>query len=642
MAPRPIALLSFLCLAGCPVEPPPTVTSCAEGELLDGVDCVPADCGVGLWGDVQPDPEGTTWYVLAGSDAAGDGAEERPFATISAGMEAATAAPGGRIVIGAGHYPERLAFSRAHDGLDLVGRCTELVTLDGEGLAAAALSVFASQVVVRSITITGGRPGIIAGQVPGAPGLVLRGNDLVIETNGGYGVLATGSGVLMDLAESVIRDVTPTNDLSPGRGIGVEQGARLVGVGLRVEQILGIGIQVRGGDSDAEIDGLTIDAVLAQDDGSLGRGVHVVDGGALDLRNAAVGVPIEQALLIEGAGSRLDFADGSVACGTGWCGRALSGGTLAAEGVAWTLSDGPGLQVHGAFSFADLQDVSLIGPSVSPLTVEAGAALLAGGVTVEDAAGQGLHAAGFGTLASLTDVDLVRPGLGGLLVTDGAEVEADDLGVGDAGGPGLLAARDGTIECTACQVDGAVFAGALAMSAGAVHLDGGTISASLPHPDRAGGVGVLGIDDGSAATTLQVDDTTITGHPHAGVGFMGGGTWRIAGAIIEASGGGGQGPGLLARAATTYWQEPSGPGLFIFGNRFRQLPNDALLFDGATGTLAGNVFEDVGQLQIYTQNCAAVSPPATAEQLQGNDCAGPPRDLGEPLSWPAPPVPPGL
>jgi hypothetical protein len=627
---------------GCPEAPPDGVAPCPAAQILDGEECVSAACGTAPWGDVGPDPDGTTWYVLAGSESDGDGSEERPFPRIGAAMEAATAVPGGRVVIGAGLYPERLAFSRAHDGLELHGRCPELVTLDGEGFAAASLSVFASAVVVRSMTITGGRPGIIAGQVPGAPGLVLRGNDLVVETNGGYGVLATGSGVLVDLAESVIRDVRPTNDLSPGRGLGVEQGATLLAVGLRVEQIQGIGVQVAGVASSGEIDGLTVLDTIAHDDGTLGRGLHVVDGGSLDVRNTEIGVPVEHAIVVEGGSSSLDLSDGTVACGSLWCTRAQGGGSLAAARVDWSLSDGPGLQVHGAFSFADLSDVSLIGPSSSSLTVESGAALLVDGARIEEGAGTGVHAAGFGTLASLTDVDVTRPGLGGVLITDGAEADADDVSVTDAGGPGLLVARDGALECTACQVDGAVFAGALAMAAGRLQLAGGSMRATTASVLQGGGVGVLGLDDGSAATVVHVDDTIITGHPYAGLAFAGGGTWRVAQAIVEASGGGGVGPGLLALDGTSYWQEPSGPGLFVFGNTFRQLPNDALLFDAATGTLAGNGFEQIGQLQLYTQNCGGVAPPQSAEQLVTNDCTGPARDLGLGLAWPDPPVAPGL
>lgn len=636
---RRLLALSLL-LAGCPEPLPSGVAPCADGEVLDGETCVPAACGTGTWGDVAPHPEQTTFYVLAGA-AEGDGTEGSPLPTISAAMEAATGVVGGKIVIGAGHYLERLSFSRAHDGLELQGRCTEMVTVDGEGLAAATLSVFASQVVVRSLTITGGRPGIIAGQVPGAPGLVLRGNDLVIDDNGGYGVLATGSGVTLDLAESVIRDVEPTNDLSPGRGLGVEQGARLFGVGLVIEDVLGVGMQVAGVDSEAEVDGLTMRAIGAQDDGSLGRDLHVVDGGLLTLRDASLGEPVEFGVVVEGGSSALDLTDATVACGPAWCGRAISGGALTATRVDWTLTDAPGLQVHGAFSFADLTDVTLAGPSPWPLTVESGGALLTTGLSVEDPAGYGVHVSGFGTLASLTDVDLARPGLGGLVVLDGASVEADDLGVIEGGGPGMLAARDGGLECTACQVDGALFAGVLAMDGGQVHLEGGSVRASLTDAVLGGGGGLVGLDT-SGTTTLQADDTTITGHPWAGVAYSGGGTWRLAGAIVEASGSVGEGPGLLALDGTTYWQESQGPGLFVFGNTFRQLPNDALLFDAATGTLAGNSFEQIGQLQLYTQNCGGVAPPDSAEQLVTNDCTGPARDVGLPPSWPDPLLAPGL
>ena len=116
----------------------------------------------------------------------------------------------------------------------------------------------------------------------------------------------------------------------------------------------------------------------------------------------------------------------------------------------------------------------------------------------------------------------------------------------------------------------------------------------------------------------------------------------MASALIETVGMASSAPGVLASEGTSFWQTPNGPGLFIFDVTFFQLPNDAILLDAASATISGSTFDEVGQLELYTQNCGSVMPPDVAEALQTNDCTGPPRVLGPALEWPASPFAPGL
>lgn len=628
---RTALLVPALLLVGC-VDPPgpTTVAVCGPDELDDAGVCVPAPCGTGPWGNRVPLDDGPTWYVLADAEAPGEGTAERPYPLIASALEDASGAVGGRILIGAGTYRERLAFSRGQDGLELEGRCPELVTLDGEGLAAATISIYASQVVVRSLRVTGGRPGIIAGEVPGAPGLVLRGNDLLIEDNGGYGVLATGQGVLLDLAASTIRGVQATNEVAPGRGIGVEQGARFVGLGLRLEDIGGIGVAVEP-DAEAELEDVSIAPSGPSLDGSPGRGVRV-RGGELVLRRGLVEAQPDRGARVEGGGS-LELEDVEV---TGLPGLDVIEGSAAS--VLRCAIEG-GARVAGANSALELTSSAVEG---SPgILVTSGATLRAENATVAGT-DRGVHVAGAGSGAILTDVDVTGIGGGatagepgvGVLVTDDAVLEADDLAVVDCAGPGLLVARGGDGRCVACRLEGNGFAGAWS-DGGSLRLEGGTVRGGAEHPEHGGGVGVGGVGGG----LLQVDDTLVSSHPHAGVVVRGAGTFRFASIIIEEAGLASAAPGLLARDGTGYWQGPGGPGLFVFDTTFRQLANDAMLFDAATGTVSGSSFSGVGQLELYTQNCAGVAAPDVAEALSGNDCSGPERPLGEPLLWPAPPAP---
>ncbi len=646
-------LVVFLLLFGCSSTPgEPSVDSCADGTLLDADGaCVPEACGTGTWGALEPHPTEPTFWVDVAVGTDGDGTREAPFARLSTALEAAVEVSGGRVLIAGGRYLERLSFNRAHDGLELVGRCPDLVVIDGEGLAAPTMSIFASSVVVRDLTITGGRPGIIAGEVPGASGLVLRGNGLVVDGNGGYGVLATGSGVLVDLAETVVRDIWPTNELSPGRGVGVDQTASLVGIGLTIEQIQGIGVQVLAG--EAEIEESTIRDGLTQNDGTWGRGVHVV-GGGLTLSRSTVGLHPERGVEVE-AGGRLNLLDSELAgASAGHTARVSGGGRIHAERSQLGAPSGLGVQAIGNNSLLELLDTLVeAGPdaSLGPLvSVEAAAALLASQATFVGGFGRAVHVAGADTVGSFTETEVSEtrggqpdfdPGIA-LLVTDGADVEASQLMVTNAAGPGLLAARGATARCVGCIVEGATFAATLVTGSAQLELEGGQLRGTRAHGELQGGVGALGAGGGAGNTRLQVDDTYIVDMPHAGVALRGAGSWRVASALIETAGVASSAPGVLASEGTSFWQTPDGPGLFVFDVTFRQLPNDAILLDGATGTISGSTFDGVGQLELYTQNCGSVLPPDVAEALQTNDCTGPPRVLGPPLEWPASPLAPGL
>jgi len=643
------ALLPLFLLVGC-FEPVPEPAACAEGEVDDGGVCVPEECGVGAWGALEPHPSEPTFYVLASAESPGDGSADAPFPRLSSALESAVEITGGRILIGEGRYADHLSFSRAHDGLELIGRCTELSIVDGEGLSAPTLSIFASSVVVRSLTITGGRPGIIAGEVPGAPGLVLRGNDLLIESNGGHGVLATGAGVLVDLAESVVRDVFATNEQSPGRGIGVEQDARLVGQGLQIDGVSGIGVQVLAG--GAELEDSVVENGTSQLDGSFGRGLHVA-GGELILRGTRVSRHPERGALVEGGGS-LALVDSELLGGGTLTAQVLTGGTLTGERSRIDAPSGVAVQVHGTNSFLDLSSTMIEadgeatqGPMV---TVTSGGAMLSQGVSLSGGYGISLHFAGEDTVGSLSDTEVLgtrrgetssAPGIG-VLVSDSATVEGDDVTIRDSDGPGLVSTRGAVARCVSCAMTRSTFAAVMTSEGAELRLEGGQLRETALHPQWQGGVGALGVGGGAEETRLQLDDTSISEMSHAGVAVRGSGAYRIASVIIETSGLDSAAPGVLASEGTGFWQGAVGPGLFVFDVTFRQLPNDAILLDGATGTISGSSFDGVGQLELYTQNCGGVLPPDVAEMLQTNDCVGPPRVLGPPLDWPTPPVAPGV
>ena len=116
-------LLLALLLSACGTDTPLT---CAEGELLDGEQCVPDACGTGTWGDLETG--GDTLYVDASAEDGGDGSMESPFTVIQEGLDAQGRK--GMVAVAAGTYVENLKVHGDHSGMHLAGRCMELVTID--------------------------------------------------------------------------------------------------------------------------------------------------------------------------------------------------------------------------------------------------------------------------------------------------------------------------------------------------------------------------------------------------------------------------------------------------------------------------------------------------------------------------------
>ncbi len=154
-------LLLWVGLTGCsgeesePTEPLP---ACTDGELLDGRECVPARCGLGPWGDLSV--EGEAVYVLAAAAPGGDGSAEAPLAGLQAGLDLADDRHADAVIVGAGTYSEALDWSLSHAGVDVLGRCSDLVTIDAAGIERSGpLLASASRMehrVLRGVSLTGG------------------------------------------------------------------------------------------------------------------------------------------------------------------------------------------------------------------------------------------------------------------------------------------------------------------------------------------------------------------------------------------------------------------------------------------------------------------------------------------------------
>lgn len=179
--PRALAVLAVLPLAGCDGQPADPQSPCAPGEILDGGSCLPASCGEAPWaGEVV-----STWVSEEAADG-GDGSEEAPFRTISEGMDAAAEAGGGVVAVLPGTYAESLTLGEEHEGVRVIGRCTELVQVDvvedapGVEVALAAEGDGAS---ISGLRVVGGAPGVWLESGP------LSLQEVVVDESIGAGVL---------------------------------------------------------------------------------------------------------------------------------------------------------------------------------------------------------------------------------------------------------------------------------------------------------------------------------------------------------------------------------------------------------------------------------------------------------------------
>jgi len=93
-------------------------------------------------------------FVLASAPANGDGTEERPFNTITAGIDAVN--PRGTVHIGAGEYDESLVVSRKPVTLDAPERADRTVVRGHWGAPVITICDLGSNTIVRGLTFTGG------------------------------------------------------------------------------------------------------------------------------------------------------------------------------------------------------------------------------------------------------------------------------------------------------------------------------------------------------------------------------------------------------------------------------------------------------------------------------------------------------
>jgi len=491
--------------ASSPDSPP-----CASGQILDGASCVPESCGVGTWGSIEVDE--ATAFVDASVGPGGDGTAAAPFDTVTKGADEAGARGGGLVALAAGTYMENLVLGEQHDGVRIDGRCAEMVTLDGSAgdVESATLRLEGrrgTEVEVSGVTVMGGRYG---GAWVASGRLALRDSNAV--RNVPIGVLAYGEESQVDLDGVLILETQPDESGLFGRGIDVEDGARLSATLSTVQGNHDVGVYAYGDGTDLDLTDTLVLDTASSPDGTLGLGIQVRAGASL----AATGCMLQGNRTIgvysTDGGTTVVLADTTVldteSSSNGTMGIGIvaqDGASLAATGCTVRGNREAGVFANGDGAAIALTDTLVLDTRLAPdgtfgfgIAVENGASLVATGCTVQGNHDAGVFASDDPTTVALTDTSVLDTGT----LADGMF------------GRGISVQTGASLTATRCTVQGNHDIGVLAASDGTtVELTDTAVLDTASSPDGTGGRGIGAQNRASLAATR----CTVRGNHDIGV-----------------------------------------------------------------------------------------------------------------------------
>lgn len=518
-----VALLG-VASGGCP-EPAPVdeaPAGCPDGFVDDRGTCVPAHCGPGPWGWLDPAIPGPVIHVAPEGRADGDGSREDPLDSVQDGFDAARAAGAPLVALAAGRWEESLDLEGDDAPIEVRGRCAEMVEIRGDDGLPAVWAIGWS-LALSGLTISGGGPGVQVETGLGQPTseLALRDVRITDVALAGMLVLDDGSSVVLERVDVV--GIRPREDGNFGSGLDAEFGPTVHATDFRIESTAGLGI-------------------FLSDEGTMlsGERISVRDAGGL-------GAQIQSAARVEAD----DFTVAGTRVGIGqFRGQGINvtgGGTLVATRLLLEDNLVTGLGASGEGTRVEVYDSTIRWtripeqiPSGSGIGVVDGAVLEATNVLLEENELAGLLASGDGAQATLLGVRVERTGEGtsghsaaGLAVYQGATLLASDVVVAGTTGTGLVASGGGT----AVDLAGVDVLDTLASDVGTdghgVHVQDGAslVAASLLVEDSTGfGVGAM-----HEGTLIDIADSEVRGTRLTPGGHSGTGIGASAGARLLAA-----------------------------------------------------------------------------------------------------------
>lgn len=315
-------------------------------------------CGLGAWGTI--DRSGAVVHAAEWGEADGDGSEQSPVTSLTRAVELAADGAADLIAVDVGTYVESLSFTRYVGTLRIEGRCADGVIVQGSDTGQPTIAVLGGTVELMGLSVSGGRPGIFAGEIEGglATSLVL---ERVVITDATTGLAASGAQTRLDVRFSDLRS-------NEEAGMRIEAGARLTAEAVVVERNRRSGLVVTGADSNAELADCEVRATELDDVGT-GTGVAVLADASFVGTRLVVADGEGPGVVV--AGGSFDCTDCSVQANALAGVAALDSASVRLTGGAVMGSvptsdqphSGVGLFAHGAVGLVDMSatDVDLAG-----------------------------------------------------------------------------------------------------------------------------------------------------------------------------------------------------------------------------------------------------------------------------------------
>jgi hypothetical protein len=530
--------------------------SCAASEVhLPGEPtCRPvgAPCPSGDFDPALPD-DGSVIYVLSGAAAGGDGSRASPFATLSE-VPWSSIGAGETVALSRGTHDGTLAL-RA--GARVLGACaseTIVTGIDAPVPAVVTISSAGDPAVLENLTI-GPAPNV---GIRISDGRSVRLDGVVLDQVTDRAIFADDPGTTITLEDVRITNTRAAPDRTRGRAMMIQQGARLDGSHVEIDENREVAVAVVGDGATVTLtDAIVRDTRPQDSDRGFGRGVDVEIGGRFEATRVVIEHNLNLGVIVDGEGSTADLTD-SIIRGTDSeaFSRGNGGGVNVRDGAAASCSRvliddnrSFGLFVEGGD--VTLADVIIRSTRVQERDLDGGRGINAqasGSVDGERVVLDSNHDVGIyadGEETTLTFEDLV--------VRETAVTEADQTG-----GRGLALELGAALTATRLLVEGNHEIGVFAMDPGTeVSLVDAAIRDTRPREsDSASGEGLvvqsgarfdatrllvansqnLGlVVSGPEAVVSLVDAVVRDTQPNAATGARGAGAFAQAGGLLELS-----------------------------------------------------------------------------------------------------------
>jgi hypothetical protein len=444
---------------------------------------------------------------------------DRPLETLQAAADRLGADGGGRVAVAEGDYDGGLILDRDRDGVEVAGRCADLVTLTEDGTDSVVEVFGGASAAVSGLTVRGDGSGLYVWSAALNQETTLDARALVFDGLGQNGITVEGAGASLDA-----RDICVQGGGADGGGLATSAVSVLDGGtaevrGLRISGRAGVGLLSSGGARESTLhveDGILGPFVDALDDVTV-AGAFVQSPAELRLEGVWLDGALGYGLVGSGSQARLRLQDVRLTGvrpngGTDGFGVLLQNGSdLEAEGLLIDGAARGGVAALGNGTGIDLTDTVIRGIVAGPDGwTEAGLALFDGpklsatNLRIEDCENVGLALSGLGTEGEVRGlvVEGTRalpgaPASRGVELGMGAVATFRDVAIVDNDQGGVIALNTGT----------------------SVTIEGGVVRDQRPLGNTDYGGAGIGLQAGAVGTLA---DLVVEGNPMANVVVDGG------------------------------------------------------------------------------------------------------------------------